>query len=211
MSTTRSCAALAATLWVLPIRAAPPAGPDPTTRRILEPARGDWPSYGRDYGQQRFSPLAQIDRTSVAGLAPRWTFETGVEAAFQATPIVLDGVMYLSLPFDHVVALDARDGRPRWRYNHRLRPDRKMCCGPANRGVGVGYGKVFIGTVDARLVALDAATGKVAWDVDVAGGEVGESEVTASLDRRRSVPERARRRQHRRRHQHGARSSTRGG
>jgi glucose dehydrogenase len=90
--------------------------------------------------------------------------------------------MYVSLPYDHVVALDARDGRLRWRYDHRLRPDRKMCCGPANRGVAVGYGKVFVGTVDARLVALDAATGKVAWDVDVIGDEVGRSEETASLD-----------------------------
>jgi PQQ-dependent dehydrogenase (methanol/ethanol family) len=96
---------------------------------------------------------------------------------------VVDGVMYLSLPFDHVVALDARNGRLRWRYDHQRRADRKMCCGPANRGVAVGYGKVFIGTVDARLVALDAATGKKAWDVDVVGSDLGRTEEMASLDR----------------------------
>ncbi|HET9596961.1 MAG TPA: PQQ-binding-like beta-propeller repeat protein [Anaeromyxobacteraceae bacterium] len=154
---------------------------DEATQRIAAPAAGDWPSYGRDYGQQRFSPLTQIDRASVARLAPRWSFEAGADAAFQATPIVVGGVMYLSLAFDHVVALDARDGHLRWRYDHRLRPGWKMCCGPANRGVAVAYGKVFVGTVDARLVALDAATGGVAWDVDVAGADAGPTEVAAAL------------------------------
>jgi len=183
VKTIRKCMALVLALGVGQAQAATPAVLDATTSRILRPARGEWPSYGRDYAQQRFSPLTQIDRASVARLAPRWTFRSGVEAAFQATPIVVDGVMYLSLPFDHVVALDARDGRVRWRYDHRRRPDRKMCCGPANRGVAVGYGKVFIGTVDARLVALDAATGQKAWEVDLAGGEEGRTEQTASLDR----------------------------
>ena len=71
--------------------------------------------------------------------------------------------MYLSLPFNHVVAVDARNGRELWRYEHKRRTD-KMCCGPANRGVAVAYGKVFIGTVDARLIALDQKTGKPVWD-----------------------------------------------
>jgi glucose dehydrogenase len=183
MVTTRSWTAVALALCAVQVQAASPQALDATTRRIQRPAPGEWPSYGRDYGQQRFSPLTQVDRTSVARLAPRWTFESGIEAAFQATPIVVDGVMYLSLPFDHVVALDARDGRLRWRYDHQRLPDRKMCCGPANRGVAVGYGKVFIGTVDARLVALDAATGKKAWDVDLVNGEVGRTEEAALLDR----------------------------
>jgi len=127
---------------------------------------GDWPSYGRDYSNQRYSPLAQIDRGNVHRLQPAWTFRSGIDATFQATPIVADGVMYVSLPFNHVVALDARTGRELWRYQHQRRPGWSMCCGPANRGVAVAHGKVYIGTVDARLIALDAKTGAVVWDID---------------------------------------------
>ena len=125
--------------------------------------RGNWLTYGRDYSNQRFSPLSQIDKSNVARLAPKWIYQSGVASTFQASPIVADGVMYLSLPFNHVVALDARSGKELWRYEHKRRVD-KMCCGPANRGVAVAYGKVFIGTVDARLIALDQKTGKPVWD-----------------------------------------------
>ena len=121
--------------------------------------RANWLNYGRDYGNQRFSPLAQVDVGNVGRLRPAWIYQSGVSSTFQATPIVADGVMYVSLPFDHVVALDAKSGRELWRYTHKRRTD-KMCCGPANRGVAVAYGKVYIGTVDARLIALDAASGK---------------------------------------------------
>jgi alcohol dehydrogenase (cytochrome c) len=128
---------------------------------------GNWITYGRDYTNQRFSPLAQIDTSNVATLIPRWVYRSGVQNTFQATPIVVDGSMYLSLPFNHVVALDARTGRQLWRYTHKRRTE-KMCCGPANRGVAVAYGKVYFGTVDARLIALDQKTGKVVWDISLA-------------------------------------------
>ena len=127
----------------------------------------NWITYGRDYSNQRFSGLSQIDADNVATLVPTWTYRSGVKSSFQATPIVLDGTMYLALPFNHVVALDARTGRELWRYTHKRRTE-KMCCGPANRGVAVAYGKVFIGTVDARLIALNQKTGKVAWDISLA-------------------------------------------
>jgi glucose dehydrogenase len=123
----------------------------------------NWVTYGRDYSNQRFSALARIDAGNVGTLAPRWIYQSGVTGTFQATPIVVDGMMYLSLPFNHVVALDARTGRELWRYAHKRRTQ-KMCCGPANRGVAVAYGKVFMGTVDARLVALDQKTGRLVWD-----------------------------------------------
>ena len=128
--------------------------------------RANWLNYGRDYGNQRFSPLAQVNSANVARLRPAWIYQSGVASSFQATPIVADGVMYVSLPFNHVVALDAKSGRELWRYTHKRRTD-KMCCGPANRGVAVAYGKVYIGTVDARLIALDARTGKPVWDVQL--------------------------------------------
>jgi len=140
----------------------------------------DWPSYGRDYSNNRFSPLSQINRDNVGQLTPAWTFRSGVKATFQSTPIVVDGVMYISLPFNHVVALDARTGKELWRYEHTRRAEWKMCCGPGNRGVAVSGGKVYIGTVDARLVALDAKSGHVVWDIDTVSEDV-RSEVTDDL------------------------------
>jgi glucose dehydrogenase len=132
----------------------------------------DWPSYGRDYSNNRFSPLSQINRDNVAQLAPAWSYRSGVKATFQSTPIVVDGVMYVSLPFNHVVALDARTGKELWRYEHKRRAEWKMCCGPGNRGVAVSGGKVYIGTVDARLVALDAKSGNLVWDIDAVSEDV---------------------------------------
>jgi glucose dehydrogenase len=151
-------------------------------RRLLEARNdaGNWVTYGRDYSNQRFSPLAQIHRSNVGALAPAWSFKTGVSSTFQASPIVVDGVMYVSLPFNHVVALDARTGAQLWRYQHRRRTD-KMCCGPANRGVAVAYGKVFVGTVDARLIALDQASGRPVWDVPLVEDLGGATEDTGQL------------------------------
>lgn len=128
----------------------------------------EWPSFGRDYSNQRMSPLKQITPENVKNLALAWQFKSGVSASFQATPIVVDGVMFVALPYNHVVALDAKTGQLKWRYTHQRRENWKMCCGPANRGVAVKEGKVFIGTVDARLIALDANNGEKIWDIDVA-------------------------------------------
>lgn len=141
----------------------------------------DWPTYGLDYSNQRFSPLTRIHRDNVAQLAPAWRYHSGIKATFQATPIVVGGVMYVSLPYNHVVALNAKTGEVLWRYEHQRRKDWKMCCGPANRGVAVSDGKVFIGTVDARLIALDARTGKLLWDVDVVKHDVSVTEGLESL------------------------------
>jgi glucose dehydrogenase len=127
----------------------------------------DWPSYGQDYSSKRFSAATQINSKNVKDLVQAWAYKSGVVASFQATPIVQDGVMYLALPFNHVVALDAKTGKQLWRYEHDLRKDWKLCCGPANRGVAVSAGRVFIGTVDARLIALNAKTGAKEWDIDV--------------------------------------------
>ena len=140
----------------------------------------NWLSYGRDYTNQRFSPLAQINKGNVKRLAAAWTFNSGVSSTFQTSPIVVDGVMYLSLPFNHVVALDARSGKELWRYKHERRTN-KMCCGPANRGVAVAYGKVFMGTVDARLIALDQNTGKPVWDIPLVEEVGAEAEKTEQL------------------------------
>ena len=170
----------------LPVQAAPL---DDSRLRAAGDDQANWLSYGRDYSNQRFSPLAQINRESVARLVPRWIYQTGTSATFQATPLVVDGVMYLSMPFNHVAAIDATTGRELWRYEHK-RKTIKMCCGPANRGVSVAYDKVFFGTVDSRLIALDAKTGRIAWDIELAadGGPSEKADQLALDDARRGHP-----------------------
>ena len=153
-----------------------------TDERLLGAANdsANWLTYSRDYTNQRFSPLAQVNTDNAKRLVPKWIYQSGVSSTFQSSPIVVDGVMYISLPFNHVVALDAKSGKELWRYEHKRRTQR-MCCGPANRGVAVAYGKVFMGTVDARLVALDAASGKLLWDATLVEDLKGETERTDQL------------------------------
>lgn len=138
-------------------------------------ARADWLHYGRDYSQQRFSPLDQINTVSVKRLVPKWIYQTGSAATFQTSPLIADGTMYLTAPFSHVVALDAASGAEKWRYEHKRKTD-KICCGPANRGAAIGYGKIYVATVDAHLVALDQTTGKPIWDVELAEQGIGGTE-----------------------------------
>jgi glucose dehydrogenase len=144
---------------------AAPVSPD--DGRFLTAVAGsdDWLLPGTSYGNTHFSQLTHIDRGNVARLTPRWTFHTGVSGGFETTPIVVGGVMYATIPGDDVVALDAATGMQLWRYHHTLR--RKPCCGVANRGAAVAYGRVYIATADARLIALDSTTGAVVWDVDL--------------------------------------------
>ena len=146
----------------------------------------DWPSFGRDYSNQRMSPLTQIKPSNVKDLTMAWQFKSGIDASFQSTPIVANGVMYVSLPYNHVVALDAKSGKELWRYQHERRANWKMCCGPANRGVAVSNGKVFMGTVDARLIALDSRNGAKIWDIDVANDDA-RTENTSSLSKTDSL------------------------
>ncbi|MFL5494340.1 MAG: pyrroloquinoline quinone-dependent dehydrogenase [Gemmatimonadales bacterium] len=131
-----------------------------------------WPSYGRDYSNQRYSPLSQITPVSVKDLQPVWHYATGIHQAFEASPVVINSVMYVSTPLNHVVALDAKTGRKLWEHAESLGTT-VHCCGPVNRGVAVYAGRVYMGTLDARLVALDARTGAKAWDVRVADNERG--------------------------------------
>src|SRR5436309_3624020 len=84
---------------------------DTTTAAISHAANTEWPSFGRDYSNQRFSPLDQVNRGNVTKLAPAWHYKSGVAASFQTTPVVVDGVMYVSLPYNHLVALDAKTGK----------------------------------------------------------------------------------------------------
>lgn len=142
--------------------------------------RGSWLTHGRDYTNQRFSPMNSITTENVKRLVPKWIYQPGTSQSFQTTPLVADGVMYLSAPGSHAMAVDAKTGRELWRYDHKSKAA-KLCCGPANRGVALGYGKVFIASVDARLIALDQATGKVLWDQSMADTAGDPTEDRAAL------------------------------
>ncbi len=128
---------------------------------------GDWISFGNGYANHRFSPHEAFNTKNVSKLVPRWIYQHGGKGSYQAQPIVADGVMYVSIPGNDVAALAADTGNLIWRYKHKSRLKRTSG-GPANRGVSLGYGFVFQATNDGRLVALDKATGKIAWEALVA-------------------------------------------
>jgi alcohol dehydrogenase (cytochrome c) len=132
-----------------------------------------------NYAQTRYYPNQQINTGNVARLHPAWIFQTDVRESLETTPIIVNGVMYVTTAFDHVYALDARTGEELWHYKQKLGPITTYCCGPNNRGVAVAGDSVYLATLDSKLVALDAKTGKPQWSVDVADPESGYSETMA--------------------------------
>ncbi|MBK7950257.1 MAG: PQQ-dependent dehydrogenase, methanol/ethanol family [Deltaproteobacteria bacterium] len=128
---------------------------------------GDWILHGRTYAEQRHSPLTQITRENAGQLGLAWTFELGSTRGIEATPIVVDGVMYVSSEWSRVYALEAATGKLLWQYDPQVPRawGRHACCDVVNRGVAVWEGAVFVGTIDGRLVSLDAATGRRNWEV----------------------------------------------
>ena len=136
-----------------------------------QPARAgaadEWPLHGRTADEQRFSPLSAIDRASVSRLGLAWSYDTGARRGMEATPIVVDGVLYGTASWSIVYALDAATGRLLWSYDPQVpkAKGRDACCDVVNRGVAVWQGRVYVGALDGRLIALDAATGKPLWQV----------------------------------------------
>lgn len=140
----------------------------PSSRLLAPEADADnWLQYGRDFGNQRFSPHQEINRTNVRNLVPVWSFQTGVPDGLQSTPLVVDGVMYLTTSWNHVFAIDARSGKEIWHYRRRLPEKLRYCCGPVNRGVSILNGTLYLATLDAHLVAINARDGRVRWDVEM--------------------------------------------
>ena len=140
--------------------------------RVALADSASWPSYGRDYTNQRYSPLAQLTTGNVNGLKLAWSYHTGLPNAFEASPVVVNGTMFVSTPLNHVVALDAATGQKKWEYVAKL-GQTIHCCGPVNRGLAVYGGRVYMGQLDGKLVALDAANGNVAWSVEVGSPKDG--------------------------------------
>lgn len=129
---------------------------------------GNWMSHGRTYGEQRFSPLAKVNTRNVGGLGLAWTYRLDVDRGVEATPIVVDGVMYTTGAKSIVYALDAINGKLLWKYDPQVHGIRlsEGCCDVVNRGVAVWQGKVFVGAFDGRLIALDARNGRKLWETD---------------------------------------------
>jgi PQQ-dependent dehydrogenase (methanol/ethanol family) len=146
-------------------------------------AQGNWSTYGGTDWNQRWSTLARITTANVSRLVPRMIFQTGTSklGSLETTPIVADGKMYITTPYSEaVIAYDLRTKKELWRQEPKIGTT-ITCCGPVNRGVAIGGGTVFVGTLDARLLAFDAATGKPKWDVEVADPAYGYSITMAPL------------------------------
>jgi quinohemoprotein ethanol dehydrogenase len=144
-----------------------PAAVDAARMLAADDEPGNWMSHGRTYSEQRFSPLRQINDQNVKDLGLAWYFEVGTKRGLEVTPLVVDGVMYASSIWNIIHAIDARTGEELWRYDPQTRRDRlrHTCCDATNRGLAVWNGKIYQGLIDGRLIAVDAATGKLVWDV----------------------------------------------
>ena len=142
---------------------------------------GNWLTYSGSYKSQRYSSLDQINRKNVNKLKLKWAFQMKSFEKVETSPLVVDGIMYVSQPPSDVFALDVRTGRPFWAYERDLPSPINACCGLVNRGVAILGDTIYLGTIDAHLVALDAKTGSVIWDVEVADYRAGYAITAAPL------------------------------
>lgn len=152
------------------------------TQDMLNRAAGDGNNFlhtNGNYHQTRYYPASKINTENVDKLRPAWIFQTEIVDSLETSPIVVNGIMYVTTSFNHVYALDARTGKQIWHHKHNMGPVTTYCCGPNNRGVAVEGDRVFMGTLDAKLVALDAKTGKQLWETQIADPELGYSETMA--------------------------------
>jgi alcohol dehydrogenase (cytochrome c) len=154
----------------------------PVTQSMLDNAASDpknWIHSNGSYAQTRYYPGSQVNASNVGKLKPAFVFQTGVLESMETSPIVVNGVMFLTTSFNHVYAIDATTGEEYWHYKHKMGPITTFCCGPNNRGVAIDGDRLFMGTLDAKLVALDAKTGKVLWQTQIADPDKGYSETMA--------------------------------
>ena len=140
---------------------AKPAPLDDATLRGADQDKGNWLMYGRTYDDHRFSPLDQINEQTIGKLGLAWSREFGSTRGLEATPLVKDGIIYASGNWSIVYAIDAKSGIVRWTYDPKVPRARALfiCCDVVNRGLALYRGKVYVGTLDGRLIALDERTG----------------------------------------------------
>ncbi len=156
----------------------------PVTQDMLDHSESDkahWLHSNGNYANTRYFPVDQINAHNVKHLRPVFLFQTEVKESMETSPIVVNGVMFLTTSYNHVYAIDAVTGKEFWHYKHKMGSVTTYCCGPNNRGVAVIDGTVYLATLDAKLVALDAKSGKVLWDTQIADPEKGYSETMAPV------------------------------
>jgi alcohol dehydrogenase (cytochrome c) len=177
---TTSCMVLVALIGLLSLRV---HGQQVTSQRLAAAASEpqNWLTYSGGYYSQRYSPLTQITPANVKNLKLQWVYQSPVAGNWQTTPIVVDGVMYLTQRQNDVVALDALTGRVFWIYRYTPDQDRIVCCGANNRGLAILGSTLFMGTLDAQLIAIDARTGRPIWKAAVASTKDGYSITHAPL------------------------------
>ena len=145
----------------------------------------NWLSYSGGYFSQRHSELTQITPANVKNLESAWIYQLNsrepTSTRFEVTPLVVDGIMYIVQPPNDIIALDAVTGRPFWMYAHNPTPQARPCCGRLNRGVAIHQDRLFMGTIDGHLIAVDAKTGKLLWDKTVVRPEAGYAFTSAPL------------------------------
>ncbi|WP_228980503.1 pyrroloquinoline quinone-dependent dehydrogenase [Paraburkholderia gardini] len=154
----------------------------PVSQQQLDAANthaGDWIHSNGSYAQTRYYPGTQINTTNVSKLKPVFIFQTAVNESMETAPIVSNGIMFVTTSFNHVYAVDAVTGKEYWHYKHKMGPVTTFCCGPNNRGVAISGDRLFMGTLDSKLVALDAKTGNLLWETQIADPEEGYSETMA--------------------------------
>jgi alcohol dehydrogenase (cytochrome c) len=151
--------------------------------RLLNAAKepGNWLLYSGGYFSQRYSSLGQITPANVKNLELKWMYQAAVAGGWQTSPLVVDGIMYLTQRPDDVVALDAKTGRVFWIYRHTLAPTQLVCCGANNRGLAILGDTLFMGTLDAHLIAIDTKSGRPVWNAQVGDSKAGYSVTLAPL------------------------------
>lgn len=141
----------------------------------------NWLTYNGDYAGHRYSTLEQIDLSTANAMVPKWAYQTMAGGKFETTPLVVDGVLYGTGQDDRAFALDAKTGRPIWQYQRALPGDIRPCCGRVNRGLAILGDKLFMGTLDSHVIALDTKTGNIVWDVTAVDYTKGYSFTLAPL------------------------------
>src|SRR5436190_14271629 len=161
------------------LKAQTPVPPERLLNAAKEPQ--NWLTYGGDYFSNHYSPLTQLTPANVKGLALAWAYQSPNSGSWEMTPLVADGVMYVTQRPNDVVALDAATGRAFWMYRYNHANQIGVCCGANNRGLAILGDTLFMGTLDAHLVAIDTKSGMPVWNTRVADSKLGYSLTVAPL------------------------------
>lgn len=159
-------------------------GAGPVTGTMLTAPQdysNQWLQFGGDWSNSRFSPITELSPENVDRLEVAWGFNTGTVGQFAVSPVIYDGIMYVTSSYNRLFALNAASGELYWRYDHPQPADLRLCCGPANRGVAITGDRVLMATLDARLLAFDRRSGEILWNTEIIEYNRGYSATSAPL------------------------------